>query len=298
MRAGFEHEDLVGVDHGRKAVRDDQRRAVPRDFGEARLDLALGLRVERRGRLVEDQDLRGLQNDPRDRDALLLAAREFEAALADDRVVSVRQRRDKVVNARVAGGLLDLGAAGAGPSVGDVVEDRVVEQHRILRHDPDRAAQTVLRDIPDVLAVDLDRAGLRIVEAEQQPRDRRFAGAARPDDREFRPRRHREIDIAQDGAARIVAEIDMAEANRAVRHRERRRAGPVLDFGRDLHQRHHLLEVGQRLLDVAVDDAEEIERRVELQQVGIDQHEIADRHPACRDTPSPPASSPRSARRR
>ena len=60
--AGFEHEDLVGVDHGRKPVRDDQRRVVPRDFGQTRLDLALGLRVERRGGLVEDQDRRVLQN--------------------------------------------------------------------------------------------------------------------------------------------------------------------------------------------------------------------------------------------
>ena len=54
--AGFEHQDLVGVDDRRQPVRDDQRGAVGRDLGEARLDLALGLGVERRGRLVEDQD--------------------------------------------------------------------------------------------------------------------------------------------------------------------------------------------------------------------------------------------------
>ena len=32
-----------------------------RDLGEARLDFALGLGIERRGRLVEDQDPRRLQ---------------------------------------------------------------------------------------------------------------------------------------------------------------------------------------------------------------------------------------------
>ena len=33
--AGFEHQDLVGVDHGREPVRDDQRGAAGRDLAEA-----------------------------------------------------------------------------------------------------------------------------------------------------------------------------------------------------------------------------------------------------------------------
>ena len=52
----------------------------------------LGLGVERRGRLVEDQDRRVLQHRARDRDALALAGRELRAALAERRVVAVRQR--------------------------------------------------------------------------------------------------------------------------------------------------------------------------------------------------------------
>ena len=60
-------------------------------------------------------------------------------------------------------------------------------------------------------------------------------------------------------------------------------ARPVLDLGRDLQQRHHLLEVGQRLLDIAIDHAEEVERLVQLQQVGVDQHKVADRHAAGRN---------------
>ena len=52
---------------------------------ERRLDQALGLGVERRGRLVEDQDRRILEDRARDRDPLPLAARQTDAALADDR---------------------------------------------------------------------------------------------------------------------------------------------------------------------------------------------------------------------
>ena len=112
--AAVEHQDLVGVDHGRQAVGDDQGGALGRDLVEARLDLALGLGVERRGGLVEDQDARLLEDDAGDGDALLLAARQLEPALADHAVVAVGQRRDEIVDARVPRRLLDLASAAPG----------------------------------------------------------------------------------------------------------------------------------------------------------------------------------------
>ncbi len=60
--AMVEHQDLVGVHHRRKPVRDDERRAAARDLVERALDLALGAGVERRRRLVEQQDRRVLQD--------------------------------------------------------------------------------------------------------------------------------------------------------------------------------------------------------------------------------------------
>ncbi len=50
---------------------------------EALLDRRLDLRIERRGRLVEDQDRRVLEQHAGDGDALALAAGELDAALAD-----------------------------------------------------------------------------------------------------------------------------------------------------------------------------------------------------------------------
>src|SRR3954447_1394053 len=55
-----EHDDLVGADHRREAVRDDERRAAAADAVERVLDLLLGERVERRGRFVEDEYRRAL----------------------------------------------------------------------------------------------------------------------------------------------------------------------------------------------------------------------------------------------
>ena len=54
--------------------------------------LRLGRRVDRGGRVVEDQDPRVDDERARDRDPLALAARERDPALADHRVVAVRQR--------------------------------------------------------------------------------------------------------------------------------------------------------------------------------------------------------------
>ena len=51
----------------------------------------------------------------------------------------------------------------------------------------------------------------------------------------------------------------------------------VDDLGRDVEEVEHRLDVDQALLDLAIDEADEVERDGELHQQRIDQHEIADR---------------------
>ena len=87
----IEHDDLVGGDDGREPVRDDERGAVARHPLQRVLDFVLGVAVERRGRLVQHQDRRRLQHRARDRDALLLAAGQFQAALADLGLIALRR---------------------------------------------------------------------------------------------------------------------------------------------------------------------------------------------------------------
>src|SRR3546814_1673307 len=83
--SGVEYADLVGLDHRRQAVRDHDRGAALFDAFERRLDLGLGAAVERAGGFVEDQDRRVLDERARDRDALLLAARQLQPAFANAR---------------------------------------------------------------------------------------------------------------------------------------------------------------------------------------------------------------------
>src|ERR1043165_354057 len=91
------HQDLVGVHDRRKPVRDDERGVALGDTVELGLYRLLRFRIERRGRFVEDEDARFLEDRPGDRDTLLLPARELEPALADARLVTVRQRADEIV---------------------------------------------------------------------------------------------------------------------------------------------------------------------------------------------------------
>src|SRR3970040_2466743 len=56
-----EHDDPIGIHDGRKPVRDDQRRASLGDALELGLDRLLRAGIERRGRLIEDEDARVLE---------------------------------------------------------------------------------------------------------------------------------------------------------------------------------------------------------------------------------------------
>ena len=88
-----EHDQPVHGGDGRQPVGDGDHRLALHQPVEALLDRRLDLRIERAGRLVEDQDRRVLEEDAGDRDALALAAGELDAALADMGVVAVAALR-------------------------------------------------------------------------------------------------------------------------------------------------------------------------------------------------------------
>ena len=139
--AVVEDDDQVGAADRREPVRDDERRPSREEPAQAALDAPLGADVDRRGRFVEDEDPRIGEQRARERDELALAEREPEAALADLRVVPVRQLGDERVRADGRRRRLDLRTRGVGPSERDVVGDRAREQEALLRDDPELAAE-------------------------------------------------------------------------------------------------------------------------------------------------------------
>ena len=84
-----------------------------------------------------------------------------------------------------AGGGLDLLDRGVGPAVGDVVADRDREEEGLVEHDADvvRAATASVTSRTSWPSMRTEPS-VDVVEAGQQPRDRRLARTGAPDDRD------------------------------------------------------------------------------------------------------------------
>ena len=134
-------EDHIGRQDRRETVGDRDRRPALHQRLQRRLHQALGGRVQRRRGLVQDQDLRILQDHSCDREALLLPAGQFVAALPDDGVIPIRELQDPVVDVRRPRGRDHLLVGRVRLPVEQVAAHRVVEQVGLLRDDPDRLAQ-------------------------------------------------------------------------------------------------------------------------------------------------------------
>ena len=78
------------------------------------------------------------------------------------------------------------------------------------------------------------------------------------------PGRHLEGDALQDRPRGIVGEVHVLEADGGGAHVERVGARLVLDLGIALQHVEHGFDVDDRLLDLAIDHAHEVQRLVEL----------------------------------
>ena len=105
-----------------------------------------------------------------ERDALALAAREVDAALADQRVVAVRQLVHERGDAGRLAGREHLVPGRVRPRRQQVVAQRHREEDGPLRHDRDRAAELGERHVADVDAAEQDAPLGRVVEPRQQVR--------------------------------------------------------------------------------------------------------------------------------
>src|SRR5713101_6639690 len=97
--AMFEEDDAVGAAHGREPVRDVHGGAAAREGTQPLEEVVLGLRVERRRRLVEQQDLGVTHERARQRDLLPLASRQIHALvkpLAQRGVIALRKAGDEL----------------------------------------------------------------------------------------------------------------------------------------------------------------------------------------------------------
>src|SRR4030095_11258395 len=110
------------------------------------------------GVVGEEYEGRVGQQQPGDGQALLLAAGQPVAALADHRLPALGQALDQVEDPGRPAGILDLLQGGVRPGVAQVGQDGVVEQVRVLGDQPDRGPQALQLQVAHVDPVDPDGA--------------------------------------------------------------------------------------------------------------------------------------------
>mmetsp|Transcript_58131 Transcript_58131/g.180071 ORF Transcript_58131/g.180071 Transcript_58131/m.180071 type:complete len:218 (-) Transcript_58131:1044-1697(-) len=188
---------------------------------------------------------------------------------------------DELVELRTLCCLINLRLGGAlDPAVADVVLDRRVEHDDVLRHHPNRAADGPLGQCARVLAVDEDLPRGGVVEAEQQPCDRRLARARGAHERHGVAAGHPEGHVPQGTTHGLLAvvEADVPELHHGLsgprRQVEGQRAGLVLHLRRLGQQLAEALHVDEGVDDHVVDCPEEVERREDVDDVRIHGNEV------------------------
>ena len=151
----------------RSAPRSDRRAAPSRGDGRSTIDVeptitrSIASCTRRSDSLSSELVASSRIEDPRspddragDRDTLALAAGQPHAALTDHGVVALRKLGDEIVSVGGPRRGDDVRIRQALPAVGDVVADRHVEEHGVLRHDAEQRAVARLAEPADVPPVD------------------------------------------------------------------------------------------------------------------------------------------------
>ena len=182
-------------------MRDVEERDADLALDRLQLDLHLlaQLQVERAERLVEQQHRGPVDERPRERDALALAAGELVRA----RGLAPGQphQLERLGDARADLVRRDLAALEAERDVALDVE--VLEQRVALEHRVDVALER--RHLLDRLAVEEDLALGRLLEARDHPQRRRLAAPRRPEQREELAALDREVEVVDRGRRRRTA---------------------------------------------------------------------------------------------
>lgn len=167
-------------------MRNEQHRHLPLELVDGSRKVFRRLLIQIGDRLVEDQNLRSLEQRPGDGNPLPLPTRQAGAALADLRLISVIERFDDFMDFRRLAGLNHIFKAGMRVGHDQVVVERTGEEHGFLGHDAEGIPEFVGGEMADVLAVKIDLAFVGLVEAEQQFGQGALSAAGRPHE-------HREV---------------------------------------------------------------------------------------------------------
>ena len=288
--AAIEGEDTVGVAERGEPVGDRDRRPPADQNGERLLDALLRLGVDVARRLVEHEHPRIVEQRPRDREPLLLAAGQTGPVLAQEGLVGQRLAAEKVVGAGRLRGCKALFDRRLRPAVGEVLPDRSPKEKRFLEDDAEFLTQVVHRQVAEIDAIDRDAPLLHVVKPRQQADERGLAGAAPPHDPHHLSRPHLERHVAEDRLIAIVAECHVVEANCTADILPGHRVLRLSDQGWCVEQFQHPLAAGEKARQPGREVRQRAQGGVEHREVGEESDQLAERHLAADHVP--PADIP------
>ena len=173
------------------------------------LHLLAQLEVERAERLVEEQDPRAVDDRPREGDALALAAGELDRPAVAE--AGETHHLERLLHALPPNPFRHPAHAQA---VAHVVGDGHVREERVVLEDGVHVAG-VGRPLRDVDSAELDAALVGPLEAGDQAKRRRLAGAGRAEQGEELAPAHLEVDAGHgDDLAVGLAEAEQADVRR------------------------------------------------------------------------------------
>ena len=261
-----EHEDPVRRLRRREPVRDRETRPARGHAldGTAQPDIELG--VDRARRLVEDQQVGSHEPGTHERDQLPLPSGQPVPTLTRPGVRPVGQGGEPVGQVECGERVQDAGVIRPRIPVADVVEERRVEQERVLGHEGDPTAQLGGRDVLERHAPEKDRARRRLLQASDDLHERRLPRAGAADDGDALAGRHVDADGVEDvrPIGVRVGEIAHGDAQRPCA-RTARTLGLGLGLGGAWRVEHveHATQTGGGGLGLVEDLDEQLHRRDE-----------------------------------
>ena len=158
-------ENAVGPLHGRQAVGDQDGGPSSHQPVQRLLHQHLRLRIQGRGRFVQDQEPGIFQERPGDGESLPLSPRQIDTFFAHHGLISVGQRGDEAMGIARPAGRKGLFQGRVSTAVANVLENRPAKQDGFLGHERNLPVQAGQADVAQVIAVNGHGSRGRIVEA-------------------------------------------------------------------------------------------------------------------------------------
>lgn len=133
-----QHYDAVGVHHTRDTLSDNDHRCIG-NLRDVLADLGIGRHIDRAGGVIKNEHTRVLEQRTRNAQALLLAARNAGATLAQ-LTIEPADAIQELVHARRTAGTQQFLVGGIGRAPLQVLTHGARKQHVLLQHDTHRIA--------------------------------------------------------------------------------------------------------------------------------------------------------------